>query len=138
MSMLIFLVKRLAEKWKVELKDKDFEWAHRLGPVRDSSKYSRAVIFKLHHYQKRLHIWRETRRQQEDGNPRVVPDMSGVQREKRKAFWPLREQLHQQGVKTFLKYPATMHVEDGEQVKQVFTSPEKAKLELQKKYPSIK
>lgn len=59
--------------------------------------------------------------------------MSAAVREKRRAFWPLREQLHQIDIKTFLKFPVTLYVEDGDLVN-TFTSPEKARLELKKKY----
>lgn len=136
LPMPAFLVKTFAEKWKLELKEEDFERAHRVGARKDDTGYPRAIIFKLHHYQKRLYIWKGTRRQIEGCNFKVVPDMSAAVREKRKAFWPLREQLHQNDIKTFLKFPATLYVEDGDLVN-TFTSPEKARLEL-KKYTCIK
>ncbi|CAM4686592.1 unnamed protein product [Leuciscus chuanchicus] len=119
---------------QLELKEEDFERAHHVGAKRHDTGYPRAIIFKLHHYQKKLYIWKGTRRQIEGCNFKVVPDMSVAVREKRKAFWPLREQLHQIDIKTFLKFPATLYVEDGDLVN-TFTSPEKARLELKKKYP---
>lgn len=137
LSMPSSLVKTFEEKWNLKLKEEDFERAHRVGPMRDTSEYPRAIIFKLHHYQKNVYIWRGTRGQLQGCNLRVVSDMSAMVRAKKKEFWPLREQLHLINVKTFLRYPVTLHVEDGGQVT-TFTSVEKAKLELKKKYPSIK
>lgn len=45
-----YLVKTLAEKWNLKLKEEDFEKTHRIGPAKDTSKYSHAIIFKLHHF----------------------------------------------------------------------------------------
>ena len=137
LRMSSFLIKTLEKKWKVQLKEEDIERAHRVGPKRDTAEYPRAIIFKLHHYQKKLYVWKETRGRLEDCNYKVVSDMSAAVRAKRRDFWPIREQLHQIGVKTFLKYPATLHVEEGGQVI-TFASVETAKIELQKKYPSLK
>lgn len=137
LPMSSFIIKILAERWNLKLKEDDFERAHRVGPMREAAKYPRAIIFKMHHFQKKLYIWRGSRGPRDGSNVRVVPDMSTSVREKRREFWPLRDQLHQMNIKTFLKYPATLHVEDGDTVTS-FTTPEKAKVELQKKYPSIK
>ncbi|CAL1593144.1 unnamed protein product [Knipowitschia caucasica] len=132
-----FLVKTLAERWNLKLTEEDFERAHRIGPVSDNARYPRAIIFKLHHFQKKLYIQRGAREPAEGGKLRIVPDMSSMVRARRRAFWPLREQLHQMNIKTFLRYPATLHIDEGGRAT-AFTSLEEAKLELTKKYPTIK
>ncbi|XP_034545240.1 uncharacterized protein LOC117816948 [Notolabrus celidotus] len=136
LPMITFLVKTLKEKWSLTLKEEDFERAHRVGPIKDNAKHPRAIIFKLHHFQKKLQILKQAKGRQDGSNFRVVTDMSAQTRARRAEFWPLREQLHRLNVKTFLRHPATLCVEDGGTVMS-FGSFEEAKVELQQKYPSI-
>ena len=46
LPMSSFLIKMLAERWNLKLKEDDFERAHRVGPMRESAKYPRAIILK--------------------------------------------------------------------------------------------
>lgn len=137
MLMIAFLVKIFKEKWKLQLEENDFERAHRMGPARENQRYPRAIIFKLHHFQKKQLILNSCRRSPEDGAFRVVPDISAQLQARRAEFWPLRKQLHQLGVKTFFRHPAILWVEDGAE-KMSFNSPDQAQEQLKLHYPTIK
>ena len=131
-----YLVKILAEKWNLELKEDDFEKAHRVGPLKDNAKRPRAIIFKLHHFQKKQLIWKQTRETPEGCDLKIVQDTSVQLRMKKAEYWPLREQLHLLDIKTYIKHPATLYVEDGETTMS-FKSPDEAKREMKRKYPAI-
>lgn len=136
MSMIIFLVKTFEEKWSLMLKEEDFERAHCVGPIKDNAKYPWAIIFRLHHYQEKLQILKLSRERQDGCNFRVVTDMSAQLRSRRTEFWPLREQLHRLKIKTYIRHPATLCVEDDGKVMS-FSSLEEAKGELKRKHPSV-
>ena len=138
MSMISFLVKTLEENWSLKLEEEDFEKAHRIGSIKDKAKYPRAIIFKLHHFQKRQLIWKQTREKRDGGNLKIVMDSSVLLRKKVAEYWPLREQLHQMKMKTYIKHPATLCVMDEEDVTMSFTSLDEAKQKLKEKHPSIK
>lgn len=74
--MIRFLIKLFEEKWSLTLKEEDFERAHRVGVIKVNAKYPWAIIFKLHHYHKKLEILKKTRGGQEGCNFKVVMDMS--------------------------------------------------------------
>ena len=137
MSMITFLIKIFEEKWGLKLKEEDFDRAHRVGPLRDNAQYPRAIIFKLHQYQKKLHILKVAKGRLNGSSLRVVTDISAQLRSKRAAFWPVREQLHRLNIKTFMRHPAILCVEDGGKMTS-FKSLEEAKEELKRKYPSVK
>ena len=132
-----FLVNFMKEECDLELKEKDFEKAHRLGRQREDQKYPRAIIFKMNHFQKKLAILKATKDTLKEGKYRIVPDMSDRLRRRRNDFWPLREQLHAMEIKTFFKGPATLHVEDGERVLK-FDTLAAAKKRLKRSYPGLK
>ena len=136
MTMIDFLVKTFMEKWKLPLVADDFERAHRMGPVRDNQKHPRAIIFKLHHFQKKQRIINVCKTSPEDCDLRVVPDISVQRQARRSEFWPLRKQLHQLGLKTYFRHPAILWVEDGAQ-KMSFNSLDQAQEHLKLQYPSI-
>lgn len=131
MSMVSFLVQILEEKWSLKLKEEDIEKAHRIGTIKSNAKYPRAIIFKLHH-------WKQTREKREGCNLKIVMDSSALLRKKIAEFWPLREQLHQMNMKTYIKHPATRCVTDEENVTTSFTSFNEAKQKLKEKHPSMK
>lgn len=134
--MIHFLIKLFEEKWSLTLKEQDFERAHRVGVIKDNVKHPRAIIFKLHHYHKKLEIWKKTRGGQEGCNFKVVMDMLIQLRRKRAEMWPLREQLHRLNLKTYIWHPAILCVDDGGRVKS-FKTLEEAKEELKHTYTSI-
>lgn len=136
-KMIPFLIDIFQQKWSLDLKEEDFERAHRVGIRKETAKHPRAIIFKLHHFQKKLEILKGSKKKSDGCVFRVVPDMSAQLRTRRAAFWALREQLHQQKIKTFFRGPATLCVDDGETVVN-FGTLEEAKKELKRQYPTIK
>ena len=103
LSMIPSLIKLFEEKWSLTLKEEDFERAHHVGVIKDNTKYPRAIIFKLHHYQKKLEILKITRGSQVGCNFKVVTDMSIQLCRKRAELWLLREQLHRLNLKTYIR-----------------------------------
>ncbi|CAJ1055524.1 uncharacterized protein LOC117816948 [Xyrichtys novacula] len=101
------------EKWKLPLVTDDFERAHRMGPLRDNQKHPRAIISKLHHFQKKQRILNMSKLSPEDCVLRVVPDISAQLQARRSEFWPLRKHLHQMGLKTYFQHSAILWVEVG-------------------------
>ena len=132
-----FLVGLFRETWGLELKEKDFERAHRLGSLKADSKTPRPFIFKLHHYRKREEIMRVTKTRPDGCTYKVVPDMSVQLRKRRAEFWPLREKLHELDIKTFFRGSATLWADDGTTAEKYGETVDEAKEKAQKKYPGI-
>lgn len=137
-DMTAYLVSILSEKWNLLMKKEDFERAHRVGIKKSDAKFPRTVVFKVHHYQKKVEILRAVGKagpRVGDQTVRIVQDMSIQLRRKRSEFWPLIQQLRKLQINHQLRQ-ATLHVWDGGH-KMAFSSPEKAKEELRKSFSSI-
>lgn len=135
-GMIPFLVDFFKNECSLELREKDFEKAHRLGRLRADQKYPRAIIFKMHHFQRKCELVKAAKDSLKDGKYRLVPDMSDRLRRQRALFWPLREQLHAMDKSTYFKGPCTLHIEDGETTLK-FDTMEAAKKGLRKKFPNL-
>lgn len=61
-QMIPFLINIFEQKWSLDLKEADFERAHRVGIRKETAKHPRVIIFKLHHFQKKLEILRGSKK----------------------------------------------------------------------------
>ena len=113
-TLVAFLAQLLSDTLGIPIRDEDIEVAHRIGSY--DPKKTRPVIFKLHRLQKKFDIL-EAAKSRTDGlllpsNPRITlritTDPTTREREIRNTFWPLREKLHEKGVKTAVRNPGTL------------------------------
>ncbi|KAL7389170.1 hypothetical protein ABVT39_027569 [Epinephelus coioides] len=109
-SMVSFLANFLTDLLSIPIQAHNIEMAHRIGPPPQSNK-CQAVIFKLFHFQKKLDILEAAKSQElkyQDQPVRITTDMSARWRWLRGEFWPLRQQLHDKGIQTRVRDPATL------------------------------
>lgn len=64
-QMIPFLIDIFEQKWSLDVKEEDFERAHRVGIRKETAKHPRAIIFKLHHFQKKLEILKGSKKKSE-------------------------------------------------------------------------
>lgn len=103
---------RLDKLLELSKRRMDFERVHRVGVIKDNVKHPRAITFELHHHHKKLEIWKKTRGGQEGCNFKEVTDISIQLRKKRAETWPLREQLHRLNLKTYIRHPTILCVDE--------------------------
>lgn len=105
-NMVTFLANTLSSLLQIQLQPIDIEVAHRIGkPLNLQSNKPWVVIFKLHHFQKKLDILgaaaktKELKFRDQYITSRITSDVSNRQRTMRGEFWALRQQLQEKGLK---------------------------------------
>lgn len=115
-TMASYLAKILSDLLSIPLKELDIEAAHRIGALKEDQPRPRTVIFKLHHLQKKWSIMeaakhKELRPRDHPGvRLHITADISVRRRKLRDQYWPLREQLHANNVKTRVRDPGSLSV----------------------------
>lgn len=138
-KMKAYLASTLTANLKIQVEEADIELAHRIG-VEGSSLKPRSVILRLLHFQKRQDILNASRISKgfviNDNSVTMTPDFSRKTQLRREEFWPLREKLHEQGIKTRLKDPASLRICIDKEW-QEYADVHAAKDEMKKKFPNL-
>lgn len=111
--MKAYLAETLSTSLGIQVEEVDIELAHRIGVERISAK-PRSIIMKLLHFQKRQDILNASRAAKgftiNEHSVIITPDFSRRTQLRREEYWPLREKLHERGIKTRLKDPAMLRI----------------------------
>lgn len=133
-----YLVNLISKDLGVEITSEDLERCHRIGIKQKKAKYPRMIIMKLWKYQIKINILKaqgdkETKIRNQ--TIRFVQDLSVKLRRRRRDYLPVRQELDKSGIKSQLRYPATLWVWKGRQKLQ-FTTAEEARDTLKISFPS--
>ena len=137
-NMISYLATLLSDKLQIQIQESDIQAAHRVGEARQTGK-PRRIIFKMYQFQKKLDILKAATSTEikVDGQLlKIKPDKTTRMRQREQEYWPLREPLHENGIKTKLRNPGWLQVWIESEIF-TYKSPQEAKAALQTAFPEM-